>query len=152
MFWEVYFFLDLLLKYKFTKATVFVWFLCSFDFMSFYCFLICFFILKPVLYSNYIAVVYIILWLSLHWKTRWPITNVCVLHGIIHRLLSSRDTHGVIRLNKIKQQYEFLKLYLYVYRFSVKKSHMCLLILNQSIFIIRNRINMFGHDYNHLPK
>lgn len=123
MFLEVYLFLDLLLKYKFTKATVFVWFWCSFDFTSFYSFLICFFILKPVLYSNYIAVFYIILWLSLHWKTGWPITNVCVLHGVIHRLLSSRDAHWVIRLNKIKQQYEFLKLYLYIHRFSVKKSH-----------------------------
>lgn len=123
MFLEVYLFLDLLLKCKFTKARVFVWFWFSFDFTSFYSFLICFFILKPVLYSNYIAVFYIILWLSLHWKTGWPITNVCVLHGVIHRLLSSRDAHWVIRLNKIKQQYEFLKLYLYIHRFSVKKSH-----------------------------
>ena len=144
MFWDVYFFLDLLLKYKFTKARVFVWFLCSFDFMIFYCFLICFFILKPVFHSNYIAVVYIILWLSLHWKTGWPITNVCVLHGIIYRLLSSRDTHRIIRLNKIKQQYEFLKLYLYVHRFSVKKSHMCLLILNQNILSLETELTCFA--------
>ena len=34
VFLEVYFFLDLLLKYKFTKARVFVWFWCSFDFTS----------------------------------------------------------------------------------------------------------------------
>lgn len=135
--------LDLLLKYKFTKARIFVWFLCSFDFMSFYCFLICFFILKPVLYFNYIAVVYIILWLSLHWKTGWPVTNACVLHGIIHRLLSSRETHWVIRLNKIKQ-YEFLKLYLYVHRFSVKKSHMCLLILNQNILSLETELTFFA--------
>ena len=49
----------------------------------------------------------------------------------------------MIRLNKIKQ-YEFLKLDLHVHRFSVKKSHMCLLILNQNILSLETELTCFA--------
>lgn len=42
------------------------------------------------------------------------------------------------------KQYEFLKLYLYVHRFSVTKSHMCLLILNQNILSLETELTCFA--------
>lgn len=143
MFLEVYLFLDLLLKYKFTKARVFVWFWCSFDFTSFYSFLIYFFILKPVLYSNYIAVFYIILWLSLHWKTGWPITNVVFFMGLYTGFCPLEMLTEWLDWIKSNNNMSFSN-YTCIFIGLVWRRVMCLLILNKSILSLETELTCFA--------